>query len=884
MKRFLTLFITLSLILSSFCIPPVSAADDNYSDNSLEVAATLGLMSPALTLDPDAEMTRGDLIETVLKLCNTKPSGGVSNFTDLEETHVHYNAIMTACNMGLVSGFGDGTVRPDDIALVSHAMKLIYYSLGYKEFIEQTNNSVLAVNRADVGMASDTNSTATLTAAKLASLMVEAGESYPLEVRVISGADGGISYEYHNANETALERYYDISKVEGIVTSAGGMNLEPGANYNAEWIVVGDKLLKKDKVSADAFFGQNVAAYYHNSEGISGKSLVCIYPYDNNVVEITPDIYDCYTDGKIYYEVEDNKYKDIDVSFSSVDMFVNNVMVANPNESYFDITSGKITLIDNDMDRVIDVITVVEYETYVVDSVNVSLNTIFGKYNDRALLLDEYDDVNIVSESGEVIYLEEISPNDVLSVVKAADMSRISIVYAITELRGTIQESKEEEGRIYVTIDGKEYAVTDDCKTYEETLLTVGRKGIFPLNAFGEVSTFISIGDIARFGYIIQTKLDSGLDGKIMSKILDENGEVNIYNYNTNVKIDGEVCNSIKAVSNLNGVLVSYTASEDGYIKTVDTPFTTVVTGEGDSKTVTYEGLGSDESYLNSLQMYYDGYETDTKLKYKSSSGILGGKVALDTSAPIFIIPTGNAGSDSDYKAYPIDQYMRGDRDYQLEAYKMTDRSLTADVVVTYETITGSNQEVALDTQPVFVEKTSKVIDAKGDPVTKIVCYEQGSKKEFYLTDELAGEINHTLRGGDIVKLTCNSENYIKGIEVLYSYADREMVGTNPNDESVVAEFRIMNANVYRKEDTMIITTTQNLVPGTDYEGVALEYEEIRNASKYFTMLKYDEKAETITTATTSDIVAFEDTGSICSELFIYDRYGDPFCIFIFND
>ena len=884
MKKILALITTLSLVLSSFCISSVSAHSDSYLGNATEVAAALGLMDRALALDPDAEITRGDLIETVLKLCDTKPSGGSGVFTDLDETHVHHDAIMTAYDMGFVSGFGDGTVRPDDPALVSHAMKLVYYALGYKEFIQQTGNPALAASRAEVGSIGDTSSTAILTVAKLAELMVEAGEAYPLDVETIIKADGGVSYEYHNANETTLERYYDISRVEGVVTCAGGMNLEGGTSYDSQWVVIDGTVLKKDRVSADAFFGQRAVAYYQSSEGLSGKHLVYIYPYENEVVQITSETYDGYENGKVYYEVGDMKYDDIDVSFSSVDMFVNNVMVPNPNESYFDINSGKITFINNDDNKDIDVIIVVEYETYVVDSVNTSLNTIIGKYNDQALLLDDYEDVSIVDETGEVIYLEELSGNDVLSVVKAADKSSISIVYAITELRGTIEQVEEKDGRMYVTIDGKAYRVTDDCKTYEGSVLTPGRKGIFPLNASGEISTFNETGDAARFGYVIQTRQTTGLNGTIMSKILDENGDIKIYNYNTNVKLDGVVCNSIKVLGRLNGVLVSYTASEDGIIKTVDTAFTTEATGKGASKQVTYVGLGAGESHLNSLQMYYDGYETDTVLRYKSSSGILGGKVALDTSAPIFVIPRGNNGSDEDYRVYPISQYMRGDKDYQIEAYKMTDRSLKADVAVTYEIITGSNQEVALDTQPVFVESTSKIINDNGETLTKIIGYEQGSKKIFYMEDKLAGEIGHALRGGDIVKMTYNSESYIKGIEILYSYADRAIVGSNPSDESITAEFRIMNANVYRKEDSLIITTTQNLVAGTDYEGVELEYQEVRNASKYFTMLRYDEKTEKISTATAADLVAFEDTGSICSEVFIYDRYGDPFCIFIFND
>ena len=387
---------------------------------------------------------------------------------------------MTAHRLGFVSGFGDGTVRPDEVATVSQAMKLIYYALGYKEFLAQTNNPALAVERACVGSLGDTNSSAVLTTGKLADLMVQAGESYPLDAQQIT-EEGDVSFKYFNAKETVLERYYDISRVEGVVTSAGGMNLND-ANYNADWIVIAGTVLKKDQISADNFFGQRVVAYYKQYSDVKDKRLVCLYSYNNNVTVITPEIYDGYTDGKVYYEVGDMEYDDIEVSFSSADMFANNVPVANPDESYFDINSGKITLIDNNLDKKIDVIIVVEYETYVVNSVNVSLDAIFGKYNDKALILSDYKNVSMVSEKGEVVLIEELSSNDVLSVVKAADNSSISLVYALTELRGTITETREANGRLYITIDGKEYRVTDDCQKFEGTLLTAGRKGIFPLN------------------------------------------------------------------------------------------------------------------------------------------------------------------------------------------------------------------------------------------------------------------------------------------------------------------------------------------------------------------------------------------------------------------
>ena len=881
MKRIFSLVLTLSLVLASFCISPVSYADESYSDKAIEVVAKLGLMESGLTISPDVEITRGTLIESVLNLCGVKAEPAESVFSDLGDDHPNFEAIMTAYSMGFVSGFGDGTVRPDDVATVSQAMKLIYYALGYKEFLAQTSSPAMAVERANVGTLGDTNSAKILTSGKLASLMVEAGDSYPLEAKRITN-EGDVNFKYYNATETVLERFYDIVRVEGVVTSAGGMNLLSGQSYNSDWIVIGDTLLRKDRVSADAFFGQRVVAYYRQHKDILDKRLVCLYSYNNTVHEISAEAYDGYSEGKFWYEIGETEYEDIDVSFSSVDMFVNNVKVANPNERYFDINSGKITLIDNNKDRKIDVIIVVEYETYVVNYVNAELNTIFGKYNDKGLLLDEYQEVNMVAENGDVMLIEELSSNDVLSVIKAADKSSISIVYALTELRGVIEETREAtNGKFYVTIDGKEYRVTDDCYNHEGTLLTTGREGLFPLNASGEVATFRSFGEVARFGYFIQTKQTPGMVSTVMSKILDQSGEIVVYEYDRNVKIDGKVRNSVDATQILDRILVSYTVKDDK-IKTVDTPFKTVKTGTGENVTVTYEGLGEDESHLNSLQIYFDGVESGEKLKYKSTSGILGFKIAIDNSAPLFSIPSDVNASDEDYRVGVASRILDHNEEYNIVAYKMQDRTMIADVAMIYD----ADVEMPEDIRPIFIESASRVLDENGDPVTRIIGYQDRNKLELTMPDDVRTSKlpTHTLRGGDLVRATFDTEKVITDIQLVYSYADRAMADGNPfKGFASSSNFYVVNANVYKRVDEMMIFTTQELVPGTNYEGVELEGEQIRNLSTY-TLLKYDERTKTISTAIPNDIVPFEDTGSVCSEIIIHDRQEDPRIIYIYNN
>ncbi len=879
MKRLLTLILCITLVLSSFSfVSSADSADDSYSANAIDVVSKLGLMDKGLTLSPGATMTRGDVIETVINLCGVDVTGGKSVFSDLEPEHVHHDAIMTAHSMGLVNGFSDGTVRPDDPALVSHTMQLIYYALGYKEYGSLTR----AVEKANVGTLSDLYSTKEITAAKFADLMVQAGESHPLEVRIVSKENGDRTSEFYNSKQTVLEKYYDISRVEGIVTSAGGMNLDPERNYKSDKVVIGEEILKVDKVKADAFFGQNVVAYYRQYKDLTDKRLVCLYSYNNNVTEITPDTYDGYSDGKIYYKVGDQKYDDIKISFSVVDMFVNNVMVKNPKESYFDIDSGKITLIDNNKDRKFDVIIIVEYETYVVDFINKDHNAIFGKYNDLAIFLDNYEDVSIVAENGDVIYIEELSANDVLSVVKAADGSSISIVYALSEVNGTIEATSEENNNLYVTIDGKEYKVTTDCNKNEGTLFTVGRTGVFPLNATGEISTYIPPGKLASVGYLIKAKQSTGLNEKVSVKMLTESGDIVIYELGEKVNIDGEVCDSKEALD-LHDVLVSYTANEEGILKTIDTPCKPVIVQEGEETKTRYEGLGEDESYLNSFQMYYDGYEKGEELKYKSSSAMFEGKIALDTNNVVFVIPQGDDVSDRDYKVYTAKQYFTNDSKHTVKAYKMEDKKLTAIAALVYTKVTDANESVPGDTAPVFVEKATKVFDAEGYSTTKIVGYLGTSKMEFYLPDELGDVINHTIRGGDIIKISYNKENVIKGIEILYSYAQRSLIGANPNVEDLTAIFRVINANVYRKVDNMIVTTTQELVPGVSYEGKELEYEELHKVSAYKCILKYDERTETISRVGVNDLIAFENTGSVCSEVVIYDRYADPVYMYLFN-
>ena len=90
------------------------------------------------TFKPDNYITRAEMVNMLIRerkissyLSADTPNEEI-NFTDVDNEHPMYEAIKTAVNAKMISGYGDGTFRPDEYVTYEQAIKMILSMLGYE--------------------------------------------------------------------------------------------------------------------------------------------------------------------------------------------------------------------------------------------------------------------------------------------------------------------------------------------------------------------------------------------------------------------------------------------------------------------------------------------------------------------------------------------------------------------------------------------------------------------------------------------------------------------------------------------------------------------------------------------------------------------------------
>ncbi|KQY94362.1 hypothetical protein ASD24_02030 [Paenibacillus sp. Root52] len=77
------------------------------------------------TFEPDRSITRGEFASIVVRALGLKPGKGSNSFRDVNETDWYTDVVKTASDYGLISGYEDGTFRPQEQITRQEAMTLI---------------------------------------------------------------------------------------------------------------------------------------------------------------------------------------------------------------------------------------------------------------------------------------------------------------------------------------------------------------------------------------------------------------------------------------------------------------------------------------------------------------------------------------------------------------------------------------------------------------------------------------------------------------------------------------------------------------------------------------------------------------------------------------
>jgi len=573
MKKVLSLVLVIAMVLSSFSFAFAANFEDVEGDyeEAVNVLTALGVVTGYEdgTFRPERIVTRAEMAKLIVEILGYGDlvSGAKSNFADTQG-HWADPWIALAAGRGLVIGTGDGNFTPDRQVSYDEAITMVVRALGYTDDSNELKNMTWPTN-----------------------FKVKASELDLLDgVKTLAGgADrGGVAQLLFNALEAILVTV----DTDGNVVYVKDENKEdkPLLSRLAEKVDIDvvegyadpdHKDYKGDVVDLYQYMYQNITVYE--------KDDVVVFVKGVNSLTFTGTV-TAVTSGSI--TIEDANEDEFTFKTSDVDDFMYNYEgVSSYNHSVLEADEAKVTVVleGEDGDKIkdnIEVLAVVATQASgyvrvedVYEKDELTLDVIYLPKDGKVVDTD-----NLVVK-GDAESLEDIEEDDVLAIFvplkngndkyfdsKAAD--KMTIIVARETVEGKITKKT---GSDYY-IGGKAYKVNDEGDD-----IAVGDEGVFFLDHNGKIYAFDEEGKSTpgNYGLVIdktdgyRTATSSGVvlaDPKV--KLLTASGEEityvidkKAYVYVADDEADDEADTEVVEVVTENGLYLDVNLSEGDVIE-----------------------------------------------------------------------------------------------------------------------------------------------------------------------------------------------------------------------------------------------------------------------------------------------------------------------------
>ena len=299
MRKRLSLFLAVIMAVMGFQINTLASAENQNSHERL-ILEGLGIITEEINYESDKVLTRGDFAIMVANLIgyegNTLAQG---IFYDVEKEYYAADEIEFLYMQGIIKGYGDGSFRAGSNITYQEAIALLLRIMGIDKYAEYYKNSYFPEDNIK-------NDSELVTFDMAIGYIYEAMNTKGYEY---NSAKGGM--EYSQSDETVLEKWRDISVVEGVVLTIGYKSVL----YNgAKGVFLVDNLsLHTDEPYKFNCVGKYSEVYYYNEDSSFADEVVVAEAIEKqNEVTVIDGDNAYYKDGKVYY-VENNKEKSVSV-------------------------------------------------------------------------------------------------------------------------------------------------------------------------------------------------------------------------------------------------------------------------------------------------------------------------------------------------------------------------------------------------------------------------------------------------------------------------------------------------------------------------------------------------------------------------------------------
>ena len=661
MKKSISIFLILSIILSVFSLTPASFAegeevkyivfDDAYMQSITNqqngtLLETLGIM-PQNT-NKDVVLTRGKAAFYLSKLANLPLVDEKSKFSDVPDAHIYKNEINACVSYGIIK-CDSKFFNPNDGLKANDIVSIFAKLLGYEQF----------------GGVSNTLTSSLLKGAKFpGGILTEKAFAVIAEnaleekcIKVVSSNVFGT--EYGLGNTPLMYSLMKIEYFDGTIYSIGTNSLS-GYTADSGYINVSGTLLRADVPVDISLLSRDVRVYYTDVNG--EYVLKGIEPLKNTAKYVRLHHTQLDFGSPSYSKRNVSAY--IKNRIENYNIAQNAAVIYNgravPEYEKADICPqyGEMLLIDEDFDDVFDVVMVYNFDVKAIKFIY--------WYSQRLSCYDdssyggEFDAENEVSyvcyRNGQPCEMTDFLVDDVIAVAVPKNRSEAVCYIFGTDAKvdGTVASVRNNKA----VLNGVQYEISNNSNT-----INAGTQGTFCVDAYGGIYLLPnSRTDNYTYGYVVSKSTGADPENGTI-KIFSEDGTMSRYLVAYKVKLDDVFVSDADIFAQLPiKTLIKYRLNSEGRIVQIYTPST--------------ENLG------------VSPYDTSKfSLDFKKAARFMGGvQQALegyylgDGNTVLMRIPTFADAEDDDY--YIMDSSnIIGGYQYDFEVYE-SDEQFKPDIVL----------------------------------------------------------------------------------------------------------------------------------------------------------------------------------------------------------
>ena len=706
------LFRSIAMVLSSFSFAFAANFEDVEGDyeDAINTLVALGVVTGYEdgTFKPERVVTRAEMAKLIVEILGYGDlvAGSKSNFADTQG-HWADPWIALAAGRGLVIGTGDGKFTPDRTVSYDEAITMIVRALGYTDDCNELKNMTWPTN-----------------------FKVKAAElKLTKDVKLAAeGADrGGVAQLLYNALEATLVtvdtdgnviKTQDSDK-EDVLLLSRLASYDKGFNVTTATVDPKNKKYAAELVDLEPYMFQNLKVYLNDDDQVVYVKGTNSLVVEGTVDKVTAD------KGEVVVAIEDANEKIQKVTFTAenentkvaAQIFENGAIKVG-NKSYKQLEDTEtIKIVANDVNgngRIdgtasgdkAEVLGIVT--TQQTKAARIEKEYVEGKDKIDIFLLpvDSSGDVDLdaVKVTGAVDSLEDIKEDDVVVEYKADDDSVTRLVVSRDTVEGKV--TRVDGNNFY--IDGTKYTLGLAPYGIVADDLALGDEGVFYLDHNGDIVDFDGDSQSPTAYAVVIGTAKGTTTTKFSSTSIDDYPQIKLATQDDET-IVFDVYAKLNSKGELTGaVKLDGKALTDGDLFSADGKGS--ITGIGDKILVKY-GLNSD-GRVNKIEIVDtttpDGGIDTTKSSFK-----------LASDAIVF-------DEDDDYAVVNPDR-LKNDINGRI----VYNKNGQIQVIITEDVKAGSVAVYA------YISKINPAYNNAGDEVQAVVAFMEGAKNDPVYTDDV---------------------------------------------------------------------------------------------------------------------------------------------------